>query len=262
MMDPSDLHYSFGPVPSRRLGRSLGINNIPVKVCSYSCVYCQIGKTSRLCSDRKRFYEPGRIFTDVRDRVARARALATMIFRVLLKPSIPNPPRIPRLEWRVENGGREPSKAEAASLCRLPSQRASLVMHAALERLLAALDLEPAGENAWVATHPNEEEGHLFGGQVLAQGLSAVQRSAGADLAHSLHAYFLARGTTTEPIRFEVRELRRSRAFRTSQVFASQSVGPILHNDLCAFKDVAYGVCFFPLLCLSEPFSQADQILH
>jgi wyosine [tRNA(Phe)-imidazoG37] synthetase (radical SAM superfamily) len=36
---------TFGPVPSRRLGRSLGINNIPPKSCSYSCVYCQVGPT-------------------------------------------------------------------------------------------------------------------------------------------------------------------------------------------------------------------------
>ena len=36
---------AFGPVPSRRLGRSLGINNVPPKVCSYSCVYCQLGQT-------------------------------------------------------------------------------------------------------------------------------------------------------------------------------------------------------------------------
>ena len=46
---------TFGPVPSRRLGRSLGINNIPPKACSYSCVYCQVGPTKsteivpRLC---------------------------------------------------------------------------------------------------------------------------------------------------------------------------------------------------------------------
>ena len=37
---------AFGPVPSRRLGRSLGINNIPVKHCTYSCIYCQVGPTS------------------------------------------------------------------------------------------------------------------------------------------------------------------------------------------------------------------------
>jgi wyosine [tRNA(Phe)-imidazoG37] synthetase (radical SAM superfamily) len=38
---------AFGPVPSRRLGQSLGINNVPAKVCSYSCVYCQVGRTAR-----------------------------------------------------------------------------------------------------------------------------------------------------------------------------------------------------------------------
>lgn len=38
----------FGSVPSRRLGRSLGINHIPPKMCTYSCVYCQVGRTSRL----------------------------------------------------------------------------------------------------------------------------------------------------------------------------------------------------------------------
>jgi wyosine [tRNA(Phe)-imidazoG37] synthetase (radical SAM superfamily) len=35
----------FGPVPSRRLGQSLGIGNVPAKTCSYSCVYCQVGPT-------------------------------------------------------------------------------------------------------------------------------------------------------------------------------------------------------------------------
>jgi wyosine [tRNA(Phe)-imidazoG37] synthetase (radical SAM superfamily) len=36
---------AFGPVPSRRLGQSLGINNVPPKACSYSCLYCQVGPT-------------------------------------------------------------------------------------------------------------------------------------------------------------------------------------------------------------------------
>lgn len=47
----------FGPVPSRRLGRSLGINNIPPKVCTYSCIYCQVGKTYNLSKERKEFYK-------------------------------------------------------------------------------------------------------------------------------------------------------------------------------------------------------------
>ena len=57
--------YVYGPVPSRRLGKSLGINNIPHKVCSYSCVYCQVGKTRRLETHLQPFYNPKLIFNDV-----------------------------------------------------------------------------------------------------------------------------------------------------------------------------------------------------
>ncbi|MEN8191359.1 MAG: radical SAM protein [Bacteroidota bacterium] len=46
----------FGPVPSRRLGRSLGINNIPPKECTYSCIYCQLGNTIKLEVERREFY--------------------------------------------------------------------------------------------------------------------------------------------------------------------------------------------------------------
>jgi len=38
----------FGPVPSRRLGKSLGVNNIPHKICSFSCVYCQVSKAVKM----------------------------------------------------------------------------------------------------------------------------------------------------------------------------------------------------------------------
>ncbi len=60
----------FGPVPSRRLGRSLGVNNVPFKHCSYSCVYCQLGRTTSLTVTRREFYRPERIFSEVRKRVA------------------------------------------------------------------------------------------------------------------------------------------------------------------------------------------------
>lgn len=59
----------FGPVPSRRLGRSMGINNIPPKVCTYSCVYCQLGNTIKMQVDRQAFYEPETILQQVRDKV-------------------------------------------------------------------------------------------------------------------------------------------------------------------------------------------------
>lgn len=47
--------YLFGPVPSRRLGRSLGVDVVPFKVCSFDCVYCQLGRTTELTTARKSF---------------------------------------------------------------------------------------------------------------------------------------------------------------------------------------------------------------
>ena len=63
---------AFGPVPSRRLGRSLGINNIPPKVCTYSCVYCQVGRTHTLQVERCPFFEPEEIFKSVSKQVKKA----------------------------------------------------------------------------------------------------------------------------------------------------------------------------------------------
>ncbi len=60
---------AFGPVPSRRLGRSLGINNIPAKTCTYDCVYCQAGTTTRHVRARQAFYEPAAIEAAVADRL-------------------------------------------------------------------------------------------------------------------------------------------------------------------------------------------------
>lgn len=57
--------YVFGPVPSRRLGRSLGINNIPPKHCTYSCVYCQLGRTLNYEYKRKVFYTSREILEEL-----------------------------------------------------------------------------------------------------------------------------------------------------------------------------------------------------
>ena len=65
---------AFGPVPSRRLGRSLGINNIPPKTCTYSCIYCQLGRTLKMQAERCAFYEPESILRDVEDKVRLVRA--------------------------------------------------------------------------------------------------------------------------------------------------------------------------------------------
>lgn len=64
--------YAYGPVPSRRLGQSIGINNIPAKICSYSCIYCQLGNTIQMQADRAEFYPPERIFNEVKSQVRKA----------------------------------------------------------------------------------------------------------------------------------------------------------------------------------------------
>ena len=60
---------AYGPVPSRRLGKSLGVNNIPAKNCSYSCIYCQVGRTINHSIERQVFYPPESLFKAVKNRV-------------------------------------------------------------------------------------------------------------------------------------------------------------------------------------------------
>ncbi len=69
----------FGPVPSRRLGQSLGINNIPPKICTYSCVYCQVGRTINMRLDRQPFYKPEDILCAVQDRIEDRRSAAEAV---------------------------------------------------------------------------------------------------------------------------------------------------------------------------------------
>lgn len=53
----AEMKYIFGPVPSRRLGLSLGISPIPKKVCNYSCIYCQLGRTDHMTNTRQMFFD-------------------------------------------------------------------------------------------------------------------------------------------------------------------------------------------------------------
>lgn len=65
---------AFGPVPSRRLGRSIGINNIPAKVCSYSCVYCQLGRAIKMQAHRQSFFPSQDIVRAVTKKLEQAQA--------------------------------------------------------------------------------------------------------------------------------------------------------------------------------------------
>ena len=54
-MDES-IKYLFGPIPSRRLGRSLGVSPIPEQTCNYTCVYCQLVRTTHMTNKRHNFF--------------------------------------------------------------------------------------------------------------------------------------------------------------------------------------------------------------
>ena len=59
------MSHVFGPVPSRRLGRSLGIDLVPFKTCSYDCVYCQLGRTTNKTIERKEYVPVGRVLSEL-----------------------------------------------------------------------------------------------------------------------------------------------------------------------------------------------------
>jgi wyosine [tRNA(Phe)-imidazoG37] synthetase (radical SAM superfamily) len=59
------VKHVFGPVPSRRLGKSLGIDTIPLKTCNWNCVYCQLGRTIPLTNERKEYIPADEILTEL-----------------------------------------------------------------------------------------------------------------------------------------------------------------------------------------------------
>ncbi len=58
------MNYVFGPVPSRRLGQSLGIDTIPLKTCNWNCVYCQLGRTMPLTNERREYVPAAEILLE------------------------------------------------------------------------------------------------------------------------------------------------------------------------------------------------------
>ena len=63
---------AFGPIPSRRLGLSLGVNVVPRKICSFNCVYCQLGRTTRLTLDRRDYIPTDEIVRAVGEKLSAA----------------------------------------------------------------------------------------------------------------------------------------------------------------------------------------------
>ncbi len=61
--------YLYGPVPSRRLGLSLGVDIMPFKVCTLDCIYCQLGKTSEKTIERKHYFDVEVVLAELREKL-------------------------------------------------------------------------------------------------------------------------------------------------------------------------------------------------
>jgi wyosine [tRNA(Phe)-imidazoG37] synthetase (radical SAM superfamily) len=64
-----EYKYIFGPVPSRRLGRSLGVDLVPFKTCSCDCIYCQLGRTTNITVERKEWVPFDEVIGQLRDKL-------------------------------------------------------------------------------------------------------------------------------------------------------------------------------------------------
>jgi len=64
------MGYVFGPVPSRRLGRSLGVDLVPFKTCTYDCIYCQLGSTTRKTAERQEWVPLDDVLVELKDKLA------------------------------------------------------------------------------------------------------------------------------------------------------------------------------------------------
>ncbi len=96
-------------------------------------------------------------------------------------------------------------------------------MSAAMQELLAILDLEKLEHNLYRGRSPKESWQRVFGGQTIAQALVAAQRTVDADRhVHSLHGYFMQPGDTAAPVVYEVDRIRDGGSFTTRRVVAIQ----------------------------------------
>ena len=82
------MRYTFGPVPSRRLGYSLGIDIVPLKTCTYDCIYCQLGRTAHKALDREAYVEVGPVVEEVQEILASERQIDYLTFSGSGEPTL------------------------------------------------------------------------------------------------------------------------------------------------------------------------------
>ena len=80
--------YVYGPVPSRRLGFSLGVDLVPYKVCTYDCIYCQLGKTTRKTIQRKEYIERREILLQIKKAISTQQKIDYITFSGSGEPTL------------------------------------------------------------------------------------------------------------------------------------------------------------------------------
>jgi len=86
--DKSQTIHIYGPVPSRRLGFSLGIDIIPFKTCSLNCIYCQLGPTTQRTIRRKEYFSPPEILSQIKKKISSGQRIDYITFSGSGEPTL------------------------------------------------------------------------------------------------------------------------------------------------------------------------------
>jgi len=80
--------HIYGPVPSRRLGFSLGVDILPYKTCSFDCVYCQLGRTGRKSGRRGQYFSSRDILRQIKEAIDKNRRIDHITFSGSGEPTL------------------------------------------------------------------------------------------------------------------------------------------------------------------------------
>jgi hypothetical protein len=80
--------FVYGPVPSRRLGYSLGVDILPYKTCTLDCVYCQLGSAGRTVGRRRAYFSVPAVLAQVREALASGRRIDVITFSGSGEPTL------------------------------------------------------------------------------------------------------------------------------------------------------------------------------
>src|SRR4030042_1638360 len=88
LRNPQAASHIYGPVPSRRLGFSMGVDILPYKTCSFDCIYCQLGRTGRRSGRRGHFFSSRDILHQIKQAIARSPRIDHITFSGSGEPTL------------------------------------------------------------------------------------------------------------------------------------------------------------------------------